>query len=155
MAGMALKSLNKLRWIRQVVTGLRRRWLGLTGVVIGEGVSLSLSSRLRPGRRGSIRIGGDTLIAFKTLLYTWDPLVGEDRPICIGSRCFIGGGSLILPGVTIGDECIVGAGSVVNEDVPPRCIVGGVPARILRTQIQVGRFGRLEGADENERRLYF
>jgi maltose O-acetyltransferase len=115
---------------------------------------LSFSSRIRPGRRGSIVIGADTLIAFKTLIYTRDRLTGQDRPVTIGRRCFIGGGSTILPGVTIGDECIVGAGAVVFESVPPRSIVGGNPGRILRRDIQVGRWGRLEGADDASRRLW-
>jgi maltose O-acetyltransferase len=82
-------------------------------------------------------------VAFKTLIFTLDPLTGEDRPVRIGSRCFIGGGSLILPGVTIGDECIIGAGSVVFDDVPPRSIAGGNPARIIRSDILVGPYGRL------------
>jgi len=44
----------------------------------------------------------------------------------------IGGGSRILPGVTIGENALVGAGSVVTKDVPPRMIVIGVPARVIR-----------------------
>lgn len=106
------------------------------------------------GKRGSIRIGADTLVAFKTLLYSRDPATGEDRPVRIGERCFIGGGSTILPGVTIGDEVIVGAGAIVFDDVPPRCIVAGNPARILKRDIVVGCYGRLDGADENTRRMW-
>lgn len=45
----------------------------------------------------------------------------------------IGSGSTILGNVTIGEEAIVGAGSVVTRDVPPRTIVAGNPAKILRT----------------------
>ena len=60
----------------------------------------------------------------------------------------------IMPGVTIGDEVIVGAGAFVFEDVPSRCIVGGNPARILKTDIEVGKMGRLKGADENTRRMW-
>jgi maltose O-acetyltransferase len=61
---------------------------------------------------------------------------------------------MILPGVTIGDGAIVGGGAVVFEDVPPRSIVGGNPARVLKTDIDAGPYGRLEGADENTRRLW-
>lgn len=152
---MALKSLNSLRKIRALALAVwraRLRFVG--GVDVQPSTSVSLSSRMIAGRRGSIRIGADTLVAFKTLLYTRDPRTGEDRQIRIGERCFIGGGSTILPGVTIGDEVIVGAGAVVFEDVPSRCIVGGNPARILKRDIVVGRYGRLAGADDNTRRMW-
>lgn len=59
-----------------------------------------------------------------------------------------------MPGVTIGDECIVAAGSVVDCDVPSRTIVAGVPAKVLRSDICVGAYGRLAGADDNSRRLW-
>jgi maltose O-acetyltransferase len=52
------------------------------------------------------------------------------RPIRIGRNVWIGGGALILPGVTIGDDALVGAGSVVTRDVPPGATVVGNPARV-------------------------
>ncbi len=55
------------------------------------------------------------------------------RPIRIGSDVWIGGGAIILAGVTIGDGSVVGAGSVVVHDVPPASVVVGNPARIVRT----------------------
>jgi acetyltransferase-like isoleucine patch superfamily enzyme len=71
----------------------------------------------------------------------------------IGSNCFLGGRSLILPGVEIGDGSIVGAGSVVTKTVPPGSLVGGNPARILREGIEVGPFGRFLSADATESAL--
>ncbi|WP_426177643.1 sugar O-acetyltransferase [Massilia sp. TWR1-2-2] len=53
------------------------------------------------------------------------------RPILIGQNVWIGGGALILPGVTIGDNALVGAGSVVTRDVPEGVTVVGNPARAL------------------------
>ncbi|HEX3886101.1 MAG TPA: acyltransferase [Phenylobacterium sp.] len=153
---MALKSLNQLRFVRTAIIACRNQWLQLRyGVSLGSRVSVSLSARFAPGRRGDIVVGNETLIAFKTFLYTRVPSTGECRPIRIGNRCFVGGGSVILPGVTIGDESIVGGGSVVFEDVPPRCIVGGNPARVLRRNIEVGPWGRLKGADENTDKMYY
>lgn len=54
-------------------------------------------------------------------------------PVSIGRNVWIGGGSIILPGVTIGDESTIGAGSVVTHDIPPRSVAVGNPCRVIRT----------------------
>jgi len=51
------------------------------------------------------------------------------RPVTIGANVWIGGGAIILPGVTIGDDAIVGAGSIVTRDVAAGVTVVGDPAR--------------------------
>ena len=53
-------------------------------------------------------------------------------PIHIGKRVWIGANATVIPGVTIGDDAVVAAGAVVNKDVPPRAIVGGVPAKFIK-----------------------
>ncbi len=62
------------------------------------------------------------------------------RPVRIGPFAWIGGGAIILPGVTVGADAVIGAGSVVTRDVPPGATVAGNPARLLR----------LGGATEND-----
>jgi len=52
------------------------------------------------------------------------------RPVRIGTNVWIGGGAIILPGVTIGDDAIIGAGAVVTRDVPAGATAVGNPARL-------------------------
>ncbi len=53
-------------------------------------------------------------------------------PVTIGKSCWIGAGSIILPGVTIGDGTVIGAGSVVTRDIPSNVVAVGNPCRVLR-----------------------
>lgn len=55
------------------------------------------------------------------------------KPIEIGSDVWIGGGSIICPGVTIGDRSIIGAGSVVTKDIPNDVVAAGNPCKVIRT----------------------
>lgn len=57
------------------------------------------------------------------------------KPINIGNHVWIGMNSTILKGVTIGDGAIVAAGAVVTKDVPPKTIVAGVPAKVIKENI--------------------
>lgn len=54
------------------------------------------------------------------------------KPVVIGDDVWIGANSVILPGVTIGKHAVVAAGAVVTKDVPDHCVVGGVPAKIIK-----------------------
>ena len=85
-----------------------------------------------------ITIGAGTLIGPAVQIYTADhprdPALRRAGlesgvPVRIGANVWIGGGAIILPGVTIGDDAIIGAGSVVTRDVPDGATVAGNPAR--------------------------
>ena len=86
----------------------------------------------------AVSIGDNTQIGPAVQIYTADhPRDLETRrsglefgrPIKIGNNVWIGGGAIILPGVTIGNDAIVGAGAVVTRDVSPGAKVAGNPAR--------------------------
>jgi carbonic anhydrase/acetyltransferase-like protein (isoleucine patch superfamily) len=61
-----------------------------------------------------------------------------NRPVSIGAGSWIGAGAIILPGARIGRNVVVAAGSVVRGTVPDRCVVAGVPARIVREHTRAG-----------------
>jgi acetyltransferase-like isoleucine patch superfamily enzyme len=89
---------------------------------------------------GGITIEDGVLIAPKvSLLSEGHPVSPESRhslmvaPIHIRKNAWIGANATILPGVTIGENAVVAAGAVVSKDVPDNTIVGGIPARIIKT----------------------
>lgn len=55
------------------------------------------------------------------------------KPVVIGSDVWVGGGSIICPGVTIGSRTVIGAGSVVTKDIPDGVLAAGNPCRVIRT----------------------
>jgi acetyltransferase-like isoleucine patch superfamily enzyme len=59
-------------------------------------------------------------------------------PIVVGRNVWIGAGATVLQGVTIGDDAVVAAGAVVTRDVPPRVLVAGVPARVVKAVVAEG-----------------
>ena len=89
---------------------------------------------------GGIIIEDDVLIAPKvSLLSEGHPTTVADRhalvpkPIHIKKNAWIGAGATILPGVTIGENAVVAAGAVVSRDVADNTIVGGIPAKIIKS----------------------
>lgn len=89
---------------------------------------------------GGITIEDDVLIAPRANIISVNhPLEAEKRrglhlaPVRICRNAWIGTGATILPGVTVGENAVVAAGAVVNKDVPPNTIVGGIPAKVLKT----------------------
>lgn len=61
-------------------------------------------------------------------------------PVRIGRNCWIGAGSIILPGVTIGDNTVIGAGSIVTHDIPANVVAYGSPCKVAR---QISQHDRL------------
>ncbi len=55
------------------------------------------------------------------------------QPITIGDNVWLGGGVIVLPGVSIGENTVVGAGAVVTRDLPPDMVAVGNPARVVRS----------------------
>lgn len=140
-----MPSLNQLIRIQRAAIKLRiafanRFW----GMQIHPTARLSTSAKLDRTYPRGIHIGAETYIAFGAAILSHDMIRALRTDTVIGSRCFIGARSIIMPGVTVGDNAIVAAGAVVTHDVPPNTVVGGNPARVLRTGIRTGPYGVLQ-----------
>lgn len=89
----------------------------------------------------TIEIGQDATIGRDVVIRSFDghtiniPGYKVSKPIKIGHHVWIGQGATILKGVTVGDGAIIASGAVVTKDIPPRCIAGGVPAKILKENV--------------------
>lgn len=114
------------------------------GMNIADDVRISLKARLDKTNPKGITIGKKTMVTFDAIILAHDYASRRhDAKVNIGSYCFIGCGSIILPHITVGDHCIVAAGSVVTKDVPNNCIVAGNPAKIIKTDIETTDYGML------------
>ncbi len=81
-------------------------------------------------------------------LATREHIGDAENDIHIGEDCWIGAGSILLPGVNIGRGCVIGAGSVVTKDIPDYAVAVGSPARIIATKFS------FEDVVKHERSLY-
>ena len=148
------RGLNRLSGLRNLLVTLRRLYYTrLWGMDIHPTAQFSLSTRFDRTFPIGVHVGPRSYLAFETRILTHDRTRGLYLHTRIGANCFIGGRSLILPGVEIGDNCVVGAGSVVTKSVPPRSLVAGNPARILRSDIEETEYGRFLTADATESAL--
>jgi acetyltransferase-like isoleucine patch superfamily enzyme len=135
-------SFHSYRRLRLSILALKRLYYTrILGMDIHPTASFSMSAKLDKSNPRGIHIGRESYVAFEAVIMSHDMTRGLRTHTWIGERCFVGGRSIVLPGVKIGDECIVGAGSVVTKDVPSHSVVAGNPARILRSNVQLTRGG--------------
>lgn len=137
---------------------VRKIWSEITGTTIDSSTTLFLPFQTnlgvftRVGKNvfinhdctfldmGGITIEDDVMIGPKVCLTTeGHPINPQERkklmvkPIVIKRNAWIGAGATILPGVTVGENSVVAAGAVVTKDVQANTMVGGVPAKVIKT----------------------
>lgn len=116
-----------------------------THISLGANSYINSGSYLHAGSRSEIHIGENCLISYNVHIRTVDhihdssdhrPIIDQgitEKNIYIGNNVWIGYGAQILPGVSIGNNVIIGAGAVVTHDVDDNCVVGGVPAKRIKS----------------------
>ena len=127
------------------------------GITIGNNVGIGEFAYL--GGAGGLTIGDDCIIGQYFSCHPENHNFGQsDLPIrlqgvsrkgiTIGQNCWIGAKVTILDGVTVGENCVIAAGAVVTKNVPQNSLVGGVPARVIKTiaKPQKTKTCQLEGA---------
>lgn len=120
-----------------------------TNIFFGNNCEVNMNCTFLDDNR--IVIGDCALIAPNVQIYTaFHPTNARDRfgvprpdgsfefcktrtaPVIIGKDVWIGGGAILMPGVTIGDNVVIGAGSVVTRDIPSNSVAYGSPCRVIR-----------------------
>lgn len=120
---------------RQSTIHIGCRFYQPKNITVGEGTIIGDHATL--DGRAPLTIGNHVDVASGVWIYnSQHDIHSEDMrpieaPVTIEDYVFIGPRAIILPGVTIGRGAVVAAGAVVTKDVPPRSIVGGVPAQVI------------------------
>lgn len=143
------------RAIREAITRNIFKKAGYTfninrGAYFGNGANLSIGVNSSIGRNcqlaNDVTIGEDVMMAPEVIIFS----VGHEtsdielpmrlqgnslaKPVTVGNDVWIGQRAIILPGIKIGNGAIIAAGSVVTKDVPDYAVVGGNPARVIKSR---------------------
>ena len=125
--------------------------LSCTGVIANKGIGIQMGSNSAIGAhsflggQGGIKIGNDVIIGPQVKMFSEnhnyelpDLPIRKQREsrkgISIDDNCWIGGGAIILDGVSISKGCVIAAGSVVTKSIPENSIVAGIPAKIIKSR---------------------
>lgn len=146
--------LRRIRFIRRMFASplfdkCGKKVIVEKGANFGTGKSIEIGDfsmiGLKAYIRGPLKIGRDVLMGPECVILTTNHnfskrespirLQGStSKPVLIGDDVWIGQRVMIMPGVNIGNGAIIGAGAVVTKDVPPYTIVGGAPAKVIKSR---------------------
>jgi len=110
-----------------------------TNIIVGNGVFFNFNCVVLDVAQ--VKIGHRTKMGPNVQLYTaTHPIDYKERAtglelgkaITIGEDVWIGGGAIILPGVTVGDRTVIGSGSIVTKDIPSDVVAAGNPCKVIR-----------------------
>lgn len=113
-------------------------------ITLGENIGINVNNILIGW--GGIEIGKNTLLGPNVQIYsiTHDyTKIGEEfykgipKKVIIGDNCWIGGGTLVMPGIKIGNNSVIGAGSVVTQNIPDNVIAYGNPCKVAKNRFEI------------------
>ena len=123
------------------------------GAYFGKGSKIIIGDRSQIGEDARIEhdtvLGSDVMMGLQVLILSTrhaysdleEPMISqgyyERARVTIGDDVWLGGRSILLPGVTVGSHAIVAAGAVVTKDVPAFAVVAGSPARVIRDRREI------------------
>jgi acetyltransferase-like isoleucine patch superfamily enzyme len=111
-------------------------------ISLGNNVVINDGAIIQSCKDAEIIIGDNVTLSYGVKIITGGLVIGESRviqgshasePILLEDFVWVGAGAIILPGVTIGNRAIIAAGGVVTRDVEAGSIVGGVPAKKIKS----------------------
>lgn len=112
-----------------IITG-ENCWIGVHNVIAAGAGAIHMGNNVLIGPGSALITGGHD---FRSSHLSSIEQAYQGRPIVVGNNVWIGANVTVLGGVTIGERAVIAAGAVVNKDVPPYTVVGGVPARPILT----------------------
>jgi acetyltransferase-like isoleucine patch superfamily enzyme len=113
-------------------------------IALGRRVVIRPGTMLFANADGGITIEDDVMLGSGVHIYVGNhrfddvtrPIIDQGhyptQPVILECGCWVGANTIVLPGVTIGRNAVIAAGSVVTQSIPPRALVGGSPARLIR-----------------------
>lgn len=138
--GVRWRALNKFGMNLDGCAIASGTWFGGRKITIGRGSFLNFGVWIEAS--APVTIGRNVDIGHQVMICTSTHEMGSSEkragtpyaePVTIEDGCWIGARVTLLPGVTVGRGSFVTAGAVVTHDVPPNTMVGGVPAKMIRT----------------------
>lgn len=132
-----------LNIIRLLAIRLYSSYYRFRGINVGDKTIISYGAKLDLTYPKGISIGENTRITHGVIILSHDFSRKLYMNTTIGSNCFIGVNSVVLPGVTIGNGSIIGAGSVVTKDIPSNSVAVGNPAKVIKSNVKTTKFGQL------------
>lgn len=115
-------------------------YIGMNSIINGYAAKLKIGSNVSIAQ--NVNIMADSGPNASPAMQLVFPI--EKKPVTIGDHVWIGAGSIIMPGVTLGSYCVVAANSYVNKSFDAFTIVGGNPAKIIRT-LTAGEKKKVQG----------
>ena len=129
--------LSMSRWLSSKL--MRPKLLKMIGIKIGKNAHIGANVTFDTLDYRLFDIGDNVTITMNSVLLTHYPQISIDGhmrwltdKLTIGNNVFIGANSVIVKPVTIGSNVVIAAGSIVTKDIPSNCLVGGVPAKVIK-----------------------